>query len=161
MRACGAACAKAARTIRESVHVPGACTGHPARCRTVGGPRPLPRGSIRCETRHAPCRVDRHAARWYGRRVRLAIVLLVVVFLTPLVRAEDPDEEPKSGLSRRLRTIDDSAEFEADHPERAGDDPGDVAEEPDDPTAAPFDEGDPAAAPARGRRAPTPGETPR
>src|SRR4029450_13247008 len=120
-------------------------------------PRAVSRGCIRCETRHAPCRVDRHAARWYGRRVRLAIVLLVVVFLTPLVRAEDPDEEPKSGLSQRLRTIDDSAEFEADHPERAGDDPGDVAEEPEDPTAAPFDEGDPAAAPARGRGAATRG----
>jgi hypothetical protein len=102
--------------------------------------------------------VDRHAARWYGRRVRLALVLLVVVFLTPLVRAEDPVEEPKSGLSQRLRAIDDSAEFEADNPERAGDDRADVAEEPEDPTAAPFDEGDPAAAPPRaGRRAATRG----
>jgi len=91
--------------------------------------------------------------------VRLAVALLVVLFLTPMVRAEDPEEEPRSGLSQRLKAIDDSAEFEANHPERVGDDPGDVAEEPEDPTVAPNDEPEPAAAPARGRRTASRGRT--
>ena len=91
--------------------------------------------------------------------MRLAVALLVVLFLTPMVRAEDPEEEPRSGLSQRLKAIDDSAEFEANHPERVGDDPGDVAEEPEDPTVAPNDEPEPAAAPARGRRTASRGRT--
>jgi hypothetical protein len=85
--------------------------------------------------------------------VRLAVLLLVLL-LTPLVRAEDREEEPTSGLSQRLRAIDESTEFEADHPERVGDDAADVAEEPEDPTVAPNDEGEPAA-PSRARRAAT------
>jgi hypothetical protein len=95
--------------------------------------------------------VDTHAARCYAGAVRLA-VLLLLLFLTPIARAEDHDDEP-TGLSKRLRAIDESTEFEADHPERVGDDPADVAEEPADPTAAPTDESEPAAAPSRSRRA--------
>lgn len=90
--------------------------------------------------------------RCYAGRVQLGV--LVLVLLLTAVHAEDRDDEP-TGLSTRLRAIDESAEFEADHPERLGADPADAAEEPDDPedpTAAPADEGEPAAAPSRSRR---------
>ena len=95
--------------------------------------------------------MDTWAGRCYAQRVKLAVLVLVLL-LAAAVHAEDRDDEP-TGLSQRLRTIDESAEFEADHPERLGADPADAAEEePEDPTAAPADEGEPAAAPARSRR---------
>ncbi len=89
----------------------------------------------------------------YPGTVRVAVLLVLVLFLTAVARAEDDDDRPSSGLSKRLRSIDETAEFDADHPDRAGDDPGDVAEEPDDPLAAPPDDTEPSDAPSRGRRA--------
>jgi hypothetical protein len=83
--------------------------------------------------------------------VRLAVLLLV---LLPVVVAhgEDRDVEP-GGLSTRLRAIDESAEFEADHPERAGEEPAEAEEEqPVDPTVLPAEEIEAAAAPPRSRR---------
>jgi hypothetical protein len=81
--------------------------------------------------------------------VRLAALLLVLL-LAVIARAEDRDDEP-SGLSTRLRTIDEAAEFEAEHPERVGDEPAE-AEEPVDPTGLPTEGEEPAAAAARSRR---------
>ena len=68
--------------------------------------------------------------RCYAGRVQLAV--LVLVLLLTAVHAEDRDDEP-TGLSTRLRAIDESAEFEADHPERLGADPADAAAAPSRP----------------------------
>jgi hypothetical protein len=87
--------------------------------------------------------------------VRLAVLLLVLLPVVVAHGEEDPDAEP-GGLSTRLRAIDESAEFEADHPERAGEEPAEAEEEqPVDPTVLPAEEIE-AAAPPRSRRSTQP-----
>ena len=81
--------------------------------------------------------------------------LLLVLLLVSVTHAQDGDgdgDDEPTGLSTRLHGIDDTAELEANHPERAGEEPAEVEEQPEDPTAVPAEEAEPADAPAGARR---------
>jgi hypothetical protein len=103
------------------------------------------------------CLVDLHDGRCYGGAVRLAVILLMLLVVGG-VRAEDEDGEDPSGLSKRLRAIDDATEYEADNPEAVSEERDAGEDEADGPGTEPTlaepgaDPSDPPDPPARTRR---------
>jgi hypothetical protein len=95
-----------------------------------------------------------HDTGCYPTSVRVIVWLLLVLLVLPAPlrsHAED-DGDDASGMARRLRAIDEQAEYEADHPDAADEEPAEDEEQ--DPTLTEHDDepAAPAAPAARVRR---------